>query len=204
MARDIPLRCTCGTLRGVALGITPSVGSRVVCHCADCQTYAHYLKRADDLLDPHGGTDIFVMAPARLRLTDGLEQLHCVRQSPKGAMRWHARCCGTPVGNGPSNPGIPFVGVPHLLMDHSERSRDADLGPVQARVHGRHCRGEIPPGTHPKTPFGLLVTMAAALVTRKLKGEASPSPFFDDRGEPVVTPTVITREERDQLRGLLG
>ena len=62
---DLPLRCRCGRMRGVAIDVSPSTGLRFVCYCKDCQAFAHFLERAD-VLDPAGGTDIFQMPPGRV------------------------------------------------------------------------------------------------------------------------------------------
>ena len=57
-----------GRMRGVARNVSPSTGLRFVCYCKDCQAFARFLDRAD-VLDPAGGTDIFHMAPGRVKLT---------------------------------------------------------------------------------------------------------------------------------------
>lgn len=49
---DLPLRCSCGALRGVLRGMSPARGNRVVCYCRDCQAFAHFLDR-DEILDAH-------------------------------------------------------------------------------------------------------------------------------------------------------
>ena len=77
MALDLPLRCRCGRLRGVASGLSPASGFRFICYCKDCQAFAHFLERAD-LLDPAGGTDIFHMPPGRVTLTAGTDSLRCL------------------------------------------------------------------------------------------------------------------------------
>ena len=55
---DLPLRCKCGHVRGVAVDVSPSTGFRFVCYCGDCQAFARFLRRTD-VLDAAGGTDIF-------------------------------------------------------------------------------------------------------------------------------------------------
>ena len=67
---DLPLQCRCGRVRGLASGISPSSGFRFVCYCKDCQAFARFLERPD-VLDPAGGTDIFQMPPARVKLNAG-------------------------------------------------------------------------------------------------------------------------------------
>lgn len=202
MALDIPLRCSCGAVRGVARDLSPKRGTRVVCMCIDCQTYAHFLGRADEILDVHGGTDVFQLAPGQLELREGAEQLRCVRLSPKGAMRWYTECCKTPVGNTAASSKIPFVGVPHLFMDHggAPGARERDLGPVRFRVQGKSGHGRLPPDTHPEFPRRLLARTFYLLLRAKLAGLAGPSPFWDERGRPKVEPTVLTKEERARLR----
>src|SRR5688572_12534539 len=99
MAADLPVRCSCGTLRAVVRGASGGRGNHVVCYCDDCQSFAHFLERADDTLDAHGGTEIYQMSPARLEIIDGADRLACVRLAPKGLLRWYAACCRTPIGN---------------------------------------------------------------------------------------------------------
>ena len=57
-------------MRGVANSVSPSTGFRFVCYCKDCQAFARFLDRTD-VLDPAGGTNIFHMPPARMKLTAG-------------------------------------------------------------------------------------------------------------------------------------
>ena len=61
--------------------VSPGAGNHAVCYCDDCQAFAHFLGRAADILDPHGGTEIFQMSPARIALTAGTERLACMRLS---------------------------------------------------------------------------------------------------------------------------
>src|SRR5215831_20849654 len=99
---DLPLRCQCGRMRGVASDVSPSTGFRVVCYCKDCQAFAHFLDRAD-VLDPAGGTDIFQMPPGRLKLTAGTDAMRCLRLSNK-VLRWYSDCCRTPIANTAARP----------------------------------------------------------------------------------------------------
>ena len=74
MRLDLPLRCRCGRMRGVASNVSRSSGFRFVCYCNDCQAFARFLDRAD-VLDPAGGTNIFHMPPARVKLTAGTDAM---------------------------------------------------------------------------------------------------------------------------------
>lgn len=92
MSPDLPLRCRCGRVRGVATNISSSGGLRFICYCGDCQAFARFLDRPD-VLDRAGGTDIFHMPPARVKLTAGKDALRCLRLSDK-VLRWYTACAG--------------------------------------------------------------------------------------------------------------
>ena len=94
---DVPLRCRCGRVRGVAINVSPANGFRFVCYCKDCQAFARFLDRAD-VLDSAGGTNIFHMPPGRVRLTAGTDAMRCLRFSNR-VLRWYAECCRTPIAN---------------------------------------------------------------------------------------------------------
>jgi len=99
MPMDLPLRCRCGRLRGIASNVSPSTGFRFICYCKDCQAFARFLDRAD-VLDPAGGTNIFQMPPGRVKLTAGTDAMRCLRLSDK-VLRWYTECCRTPIANTP-------------------------------------------------------------------------------------------------------
>ncbi len=82
MPTDLPIRCSCGALRGIARGVSAKRGNRIVCYCDDCQSFAYFLEHPDRILDSHGGTDIFQMSPARLEISEGADQLVCMRLTP--------------------------------------------------------------------------------------------------------------------------
>ena len=88
MTVDVPIRCSCGALRGFARGVSRNNGRPLACYCDDCQSFAHFLGRADDVLDAHGGTDVFSMTLAHLEITEGADQLACVRLTAGGMFRW--------------------------------------------------------------------------------------------------------------------
>ena len=205
MTTDVSLRCTCGIVRGVARGVSGSSGNRVICYCDDCQSFAHFLARADEILDTHGGSDIFQMAPARIEISAGSDRLACMRLTPKGLLRWYSDCCQTPVGNTTPSSQLPFVGLLHSFMDldASTGERDAVVGPVRDRVQGRFARGDrstldANDKFNPATLFRILPMLLIA----RLRGLHTPSPFFDsETGETSVTPVVLGAKE---LQGVLA
>jgi hypothetical protein len=202
MPFDVPLECICGAVAGVVRDVTRANANRLSCMCDDCQVYAHYLGRADRMLDSHGGTDLSYATQARVSILKGREQLQTVRLSTTGILRVYAGCCRTPVAHVPS-PKIAFVGIPHLFMDHgpSPRSRDEILGPLVHRLQGRYCQGELPEGARLGTPLSLAVRGLSRMFWDSVRGQQSPSPFHESVGHrPVAIPTVLGPTEIELLR----
>jgi hypothetical protein len=174
-----------------------------VCHCDDCQAFALFLGQ-EGVLDARGGTDIYQMPPADLRVAEGAQELRCVRLSEKGMFRWYTACCRTPVGN-TVGPRMPFVGVVHRFMDHAAdgRSRDQVLGPA-ASIQGRFAVGGLPAHAHSTAPIGLIVRTVILLLRWRIAGKQTPSPFFDAQTRrPRVEPEVLTPAERERLQALV-
>ena len=174
--------------------------------CDDCQTYAHHLGRADDILDSAGGTDVYQTTPSRVVIETGHEHLRCLRLSPKGLLRWYAGCCNTPIANALNLPKLPFAGVIHCAVDHEAQGqgRDEVLGPPRAHTQGRYGHAPLPPGSYARAPFGLIVRSLRVLASARLRGEHQPSPFFDADGQLVVTPEVLSLERRNAMRKAAG
>ncbi len=200
MSTQVSLRCRCGTVRGLATDVSPTSGNRVVCYCRDCQAFARFLER-DDVMNAAGGTEIFQMAPASVRITEGAAALRCVRLSSKGMHRFYAGCCKTPVGNTVSA-RVPFVGLIHSFMDPERdgRTRDEVLGREITSIHGRFAIGTAPAHVHPGLPLSMIATIVRRLATWWLSGKGTPTPFFDARTRaPRAEPRVLTTAERDVL-----
>jgi hypothetical protein len=201
MSTQVSLRCRCGTVRGVATDVSPASGNRVVCYCDDCQAFARFLDR-DDVMNAAGGTEIFQMPPANVRLTEGAAALRCVRLGPKGMHRFYTECCKTAVGNTISA-RVPFVGLIHSFMD-AERdghTRDEVLGRAVTSIHGKFAIGTAPTGVHAGVPLAMIATIVRRLATWWITGKGTPTPFFDARtGVPRAEPRVLTAAQRDALR----
>jgi hypothetical protein len=200
MPLDLPLRCRCGHMRGVASDVSPSGGLRFVCYCTDCQAFAHFLERPD-VLDPAGGTDIFHLPPGGVKLTAGTDALRCLRFSDK-VLRWYAECCRTPIANTPAGPGFPVIGMVHSFMDHVAhgRSRDEALGPPLCRIYEGSAAGPLPPNSAGPPSIGVFARRGPKLLGWWLRGLGRPTPFFDARTKaPRAVPRVLTPSERAAL-----
>jgi hypothetical protein len=178
---DIPLRCRCGRIRGVACAVSPSGGFRFVCYCKDCQAFARFLERPD-ILDAAGGTDIFQLPPGQVTFTAGSEALRCLRLSDK-VLRWYADCCRIPIANTATDPRFPVVALIHSIIDFAaeRRSPDALLGPPLCRIYEHYAIGPLPSNAAPPPSLRVFACRATKVVGWWMRGLAWPNPFFDDR-----------------------
>ena len=194
--KDIPLRCRCGRVRGVANEVAPYTDFRFVCFCRDCQAFARFLGRPD-VLDTAGGTDIFQMPTGRVKLTAGTNAVRCLHFSKK-VFRWYTDCCQTPIGN-TAGPRFPVVGVIHSFMDHDAdgRSRDEALGEPLCRVFERSAVGPLPSNGPAPLSLSHFPRRVSTLLSWWLRGLGRPNPFFDDHtNAPLSVPRVLTPSER--------
>jgi hypothetical protein len=206
---DLPIRCRCGTVRGAARAVSADRGNRIVCYCDDCQAFAWFLERPEEILDEHGGSEIFQMSPARLEIDVGRDRLACMRLKPGGLLRWYADCCRTPIANSVAWVQVPFVG---LIQDcvgdpADERSREDVLGPVRYRVMARFAVGgrEALAGLEASDgpPLPMVLRSIGLLLAARLRGEHARSPLRDLRtGEPIATPRVLTAGELAAVEAL--
>src|SRR5262252_5270635 len=196
---DIPLRCCCSRMRGLARAVSSSAGFRFVCYCKDGQAFARFLERPD-VLDAAAGTDIFQMPTGRVRLTAGTDAVRCLQFSSR-VFRWYTDCCRTPIGN-TAGPRFPVVGLIHSFMDHDAdgRSRDEALGVPLCRIFERSAVGPLPPNAPAPPSLGLFARRATTLLGWWLRGLGRPNPFFDDHtNAPLSVPRVLTPNERASL-----
>jgi len=196
MTRQLLLRCRCGALRGVATEISPTTGSHLVCYCDDCQVFAQWLG-SHVPLDAHGGTEVYQLSPSQLSLTDGIDQLACVRLSSNGLHRFYTRCCRSHVGNAVSAK-VPFIGMSSGFIEPfgDAEERRATLGEI-GYIQGRFARGGRPPHAPNRATSGLLWKSARLLLGWLVTGKGKPSPFFDAKtGRARVEPQILGPETR--------
>jgi hypothetical protein len=197
--QTVPLRCTCGVMRGTATGILPSAQNRSVCYCDDCQVFAHYLERAGDVLDAHGGTEAFPLTPAQITISEGAAQLRSVRLGPKGLYRWYAGCCRTPVAN-TLRAGLPMAIVVRSFVDLDEAGCERAFGPIRARIMASFAIGRPPADAHPKVPPTFVLRVLTRIAGGWFSGAAQPSPFFDPAGQPRGFVFMLDKAQRIALR----
>lgn len=190
MRQGLPFSCRCGALTGRVAPAGPGHGSRLLCYCKDCRAAAIHLG-AGGLVRTSGGVDLYQTRPDRVRLISGTEHLACLRLSPKGMLRWYASCCNTPLANTMPTRNPPFVSLSCAVV------KDAGvLGPVVAHLNTASAKA----GTGAPTRDTGMARMVLALLGRALgaylSGNSKVSPFFTSKGAPIVTPHVISLEDR--------
>ena len=187
-AGPLVFSCTCGALRGQ---ITPrgiKLGTHVGCYCHDCRAAQLYFKQPDPA---PGHVDILQTTPEDIRIEQGAEHLAAMKLSPKGMLRWYADCCGAPLATTPPTSRFPFAGfIVKRIPDPSA------LGPITTR-------GFVPrPGgkqAHEKLRYAAIGLIRRVLGSR-LSGRWKTSQFFSAQtAAPVITPTVLTKEQRRVL-----
>ena len=190
-----PLRCRCGGVQGAVSH--PERASRGVCYCRDCRAYAHALGAAGIILDELGGTDVVATLGKYVSITRGMENLACLSLTEKGLLRWHARCCNTPIANTPRDFRLSYVGLVHNCLEHSSEPLDTAFCPVRIWVNTKGAKGK-PPSTRLRG-FISFARLAVSLVSTRLGGTYRNTPFFDSRrGTPVVVPRVLSASERER------
>lgn len=187
------IQCKCGALQGHIQGT--GTCSRVACYCADCRAFTKFLGCSDDVLDAQGGSEIVQLAQPRVVFSQGKEHLAAVRLSEKGLLRWYADCCKTPIGNTLANPKVSFIGLIRSFLDQS--MIDKDFGRSIAVVNVDSAIGD--PKPVPKGLFGVILRFIWIVLPMRISGQYRRSPLFTESGDPVVSPRVLTAEERKDL-----
>ncbi|MFO1039551.1 MAG: DUF6151 family protein [Geminicoccaceae bacterium] len=196
------LACRCGQVRGRLAGLSRHLVNRVVCYCDDCQAFAHAIGRPD-ILDAKGGTDVVQVPPSSLTLNEGRDRIAALRLTEKGPYRFHARCCGTPLGN-TVGPAIPYIGLHRQALEVMGQDVTALIGPAVGAVYGQFAIGGPPPGSK-GLPVRILVPAVARVALWRLTGRTWPHPFFDrTTRQPTYPVEVLPKDRREALRVLCG
>ena len=187
--QDIAFSCRCGQTHW-STPATKNV-TRLICYCNDCQAFANHLG-ADHILESNGGSEIAQVSPRGVKISKGIENVGCLRLSPKGLMRWYAGCCDTPMANTLANPGVPFVG---LLLGNCVGST-SHFGSVVAYVNTKGARGSDAP-TKDVGLAKVVANFAKRAAVARLNGAYKDSPFFTfPARNPIATPNVLTKDQR--------
>lgn len=187
MTEDRTHGCTCGKMKWHIA--EQARGTHLVCYCSDCQTYANVLENGAARVDSDGGTEIYQTLPANFTFLEGKEHLAVLRLSPKGILRWHAGCCGTPIANTLPGPGLPFLGA--VLPPGVD-----GYGPITALL------STVGTAPHIKEMgvLGAYLSMMGRIIGSLTSKAKRASPFFDEDKQPIVEPRVLGKSERNAAR----
>jgi hypothetical protein len=188
----IELECLCGAVKG-NIKVVPGSFFHVHCLCCDCQKFASHLNNKENILDEHGGSELFQTYPKFMKITEGLDKISSIQLKEKGIYRWHTTCCNMPLANTMSSAKIPFVGVSVKLMKFgNEQEKLEVLGPVTMKAFGRYSIGEMPKDAHSKFPISFMPKIIAFMLKGMFRKMNSPSPFFNGK-ETVANVKVLSK-----------
>jgi hypothetical protein len=196
-----PLQCRCGSLQGYVE--TQGPANRSLCYCNDCQAFARYLGRPNEILDSNGGTDVIQTLPALVTLTQGQEVLACMRLSDRGLLRWYAKCCNTPIGNTVADFRVSFIGLIHNCLEISGPPLGDSFGPVRMWSFTKHAKTQVKSGALSMLPG--IVRILGIILRARITGAYKRTPFFiPGTGLPVVSPKILNAEERQAVYQTVG
>lgn len=189
-----PIKCACGTVKGLVLAGAPS--NRVRCYCTDCRAFGRFLGAQSKVLDSQGGTEIIQAAQYRVRFTQGLDHVAAIQLSEKGMVRWYARCCNTPIGNTMRDSKWSFIGLISSCL--TPERLDQDFGSAIAALGTDTALGNPKPKQH-----GVLSTVAKfalIVIPARLSGSYKDTQLFTSAGAPIAVPRVLLASEVEQLK----
>ena len=197
---EIPLKCECEKVQG-NLTLRPRDGNHFVCHCDDCQAFARFLKKEDQVLTKNLGTELFQVTPDKVTITNGKDRIACMRLGPKGLFRWYAKCCNSPIGNTIAAK-VPFIGIIDSFMDFSSMSitKEEAIGEVEGYVMCKYAVGELPNNSCEKYSLRSGIAMIKLIAGGFIFKRYSPNQLFNlQTGRPIVEAEDISKQERQAL-----
>lgn len=186
-ALPLEFSCSCGGLQGNIESQAVKTGTHSVCYCADCRAGELYFDQPDPAPGP---VDLFQTTPDALTITQGHENLGLMRLSPRGTMRWFAKCCNEPMFNTTPSRKLPFVGIKAETLKDPSR-----IGPVVGKTFMPRPGGKPTHKGMARLVWNIITRMGAA----GLSGRWRNTPFFDESGKPVAQAVIPTKQERAAL-----
>jgi hypothetical protein len=189
---ELSLSCQCGTVKGSVSHASPKIGNHLKCYCEDCQAFANHIAPNGDVLDECGGTEVFQTAPWHLKITQGMEQVQCLRLTPKGLNRWYASCCNSPIGN-TINAKLPFLGIVHSFIE-KDGQYDRLVGPIIGHYKLEQAKGDVPADVAEKgMPFTATCQVFWRLLKWKMTMKNKNNLFFNAQGRTICKPTIVSQ-----------
>ncbi|MEP2750034.1 DUF6151 family protein [Parasphingorhabdus sp.] len=190
----LEFQCQCGAIQGAVHETAPPTGRRLVCHCNDCQAFAHYLGKEKLMLDDHAGTHVYQMDSSKFTINKGQDQLACVTVTGGPLLRWYCATCKTPIANTLSSTRFAFLSL--ILSGFDRGKTDALLGREVEHVAIPSGVGELGKVRTANMP-GMLWNLLVRTIKARFNPELKKSPLFDDTtGKPLAVPVKLEPAER--------
>ncbi|WP_299402213.1 DUF6151 family protein [Acaryochloris sp. IP29b_bin.148] len=191
-----PIQCQCGNVQG-SIDESASI-HRVTCYCRDCQAFAHFLGRSDDMLDHRGGLEIVQMLPKHISFAQGTEYLACMRLTESGLLRWYANCCNTPIGATLPSHTLSFMGVVHNCLKASGVKLDDICDSKGVNVNTANAKGDPKPKQTGQVKT--ILRNLRMILKARIDGSYQQTPFFEvDSGMPITNPKILNPQEYEDL-----
>ena len=179
---SVELGCRCGQIQG-HLTMPAVKTNHVVCYCKDCQAFAHWLSD-QECLNSASGTHIVQVPPSAFHISQGQQQLACMRLSAKGLYRWYSRCCHTPIAN-TVGAGFPMVGIIHAFI---RSGQDSLPPPMPVNV----SNATAPVAANEQSGGLIVLRDLSRILWWKATGKNQPNTLFR-QGKAVVEPQMASQ-----------
>lgn len=187
----LELACRCG---GVQAELSPgavAAATHLKCYCKDCQAAARFLAYA---LPENGGTELIHTTPDGLRIRLGGDRLAAFRLGPKGNCRWYAECCNTPMFVTLPRRTLPFLGI--VVEQGASDRAAAALGPIWGHAFTASAISTKDRPAKDRHMMGIGARIMMRMAGAFLSGKAGLNPFLTEASDWIVTPYVLTKDER--------
>ena len=186
--------CECGAVAGEVSATGVAKGRRYVCHCKDCQAFAHHCDAAERTLDRNAGTGILQAPAAEVRLIRGRESLAAVHLTDGPLVRWSCANCDGPIVNTLASPNWAFFS---LILGPDNRAQLDAAGKTARHVFTEDGCGDLAE-VDKASLFSMMLPILAWMAAARLRG--SKHPMFDgDSGAPLAEPRRIGSDERAEI-----
>jgi hypothetical protein len=186
-----PIQCECGALQGKLS--EPHRAIRGVCYCKDCRAYSNHLGKLN-VHDELGGVDFVATQSRYVTFTRGIENLACISLSPKGSLRWYAKCCNTAIGATARDWKLPYIGLVHSCLKSDAGAYENTFPEVKMRVNSKSAHAR-PPSMGLSNAIALM-TLIPRILMGKANGSYRTTPFFT-AGVPRVDVKVLSLAEKE-------
>lgn len=185
----VGFRCGCGTVQGTLKNAGPGLaqGTRAECFCNSCRSAELHLGQPDPR---PGAVQVYHTLPQNIEITAGSAEIVNFRFNAKGAVRWYAACCRTPLFVTAATRRFPFVS-----MSVARVTDPKGLGPVTAQAFVAKPNGKTGHSGVPRFVGGTLLRMTGAYLT----GGWRRNPLFAPDGAPRAPFNILTADQKARL-----